>query len=137
MKRSVVTRQQVTRRPGLWICGNPLHSDWGSSDSSRKADPVRKSVLDVLSAIGRWKVVAICRDCRRTADQKREVTKHSLYSQVSNKASSLTFFLFAPQKNLDMAWYFARCSLVVQQHTRKNYWNKVTMAKLSRTHFQM
>ena len=82
-KVTIRTRKKLARRPGQFVCGNVFHSDWESSDSSPKYTNVRASVLDVLSAIGGFRVSTIWRDCRHAADRRPEVVRHSLYLPVS------------------------------------------------------
>ena len=79
-KNAPKTRRRSYVRPGLFVCRNPYHSDWGSSSTSAKSDHVRSSVLEVLSAVAGYRVTKICWDCRRLADDRWEVNRHLLYT---------------------------------------------------------
>ena len=82
-KNAPTTRRRSYVRPGLFVCRNPYHSDWGSSSTSAKSDHVRSSVLEVLSAVAGYRVTKICRDCRRLADDRLEITRHPLYTPAT------------------------------------------------------
>ena len=87
MAKSVRTRSESSRSRTGFVCKNPWHNAWGSEDLSKRAKPVRKSILEVFSDVAGYPVTAICRACREKADTMPEVVKHSLYTGVSVQSS--------------------------------------------------
>ena len=69
--------------PGVFVCQNAFHFDWGSQ-SKAKATTCRRNILAVLSAICCRPVTSIGNDCRRTADSWAEVTTHPQYEAVGH-----------------------------------------------------
>ena len=80
--RSVRTRAHTAVKPYFFVCKNPFHDAWSSPDSSRKANPVRANLLQVLSAVAGMTVAAICHTCKDQADTRIEITSHALYQAV-------------------------------------------------------
>ena len=81
--RSVRTRAHKAVKPYTFVCKNTFHDAWSSSDSSRKANPVRANLFQVLSAVAGMTVAAICRACKDQTGSSIEITSHSLYQAVS------------------------------------------------------
>eukprot|EP00117_Sycon_ciliatum_P012727 scpid91689/ scgid13684/ len=88
MERRTERQQARQVTPGIYICKNMFHSDWGSSSSSVRDKTTRKSVLDVLSAIAGTSIDSICRSCRNQADQRDVIVKHPLYVPAKQHASA-------------------------------------------------
>ena len=83
--RNVLARARTVMKPYTFVCKNPFHDAWSSSDS-RKANPglsVRANLLQVLSAVAGMTVAAICRACKDQADSRIEITSHALFQAVS------------------------------------------------------